>query len=300
MRDIKRILSPVDLSDESRHAIEHAIVIARWYNATITALNVCNPLVVPATDIPLVGAGVPPILTQDDIKDAFDQVTACFDSASGGHVGVPFDVLVESGPPAKQILERATSLAADLIVIGTHGRGGFQHLVLGSVTEKVLRRATCPVLTVPPRTRATSKLPFKRILCPVDFSESSLAALDFALSLAREGDADVTILHVLEWPDLPPTNRPVPTLQYRQAAEGDVRTKLAQLVRDAERERCRATIRLGDGKAYREILEVAAEERADLIAMGVHGRNPLDLMLFGSTTNQVIRLATCPVLTLRT
>ena len=87
-----------------------------------------------------------------------------------------------------------------LIVIGTHGAGGFEHLVLGSVTEKVLRRATCPVLTVPPRARTTAKLPFKRILCPLDFSESSLAALDFAFSLAQQGDAELTILHVFEWP----------------------------------------------------------------------------------------------------
>jgi nucleotide-binding universal stress UspA family protein len=299
MREVKRILCPVDLSDESRHAIDHAIVIARWYKSTIMALCVYNPLVIPTTDVALVGAGVPPILTEEEIKDASDQVTVCFDSAAGGHVGVPLEVLVESGPPAKQILARAKSLAADLIVIGTHGHGGFQHLVLGSVTEKVLRLATCPVLTVPPRARATSTLPFKRILCPIDFSESSVSALAFALSLAREGDADLTLLHVLEWPDVLPTNRPVPTLEYRQVAQRDVTTKLAQLIPDADREWCHPTTRLGEGKAYREILELATEERADLIVMGVHGRNPLDLMLFGSTTNQVVRRATCPVLTLR-
>jgi nucleotide-binding universal stress UspA family protein len=116
------------------------------------------------------------------------------------------------------------------MVIGTHGHGGFQHLVLGSVAEKVLRQAACPVLTVPPRTRATSTLPFKRILCPVDFSDSSRSALDFALSLVREADADLTILHVLEWPDALPPNRPVPTLAFRDAAERDVRAMLAQRV----------------------------------------------------------------------
>ena len=299
MRDIKRILCPVDLSDQSAHAIEHALAVARRYKSTITALHVCNPLVIPATDVTLVG-GVPPVLTDEDIKDASNEVMACFASASGGHDGVPLEVLVESGPPARQILACAKSLAPDLMVIGTHGHGGFQHLVLGSVAEKVLRQAACPVLTVPPRTRATSTLPFKRILCPVDFSDSSRAALDFALSLVREADADLTILHVLEWPDALPPNRPVPTLAFRDAAERDVRAMLAQLVPDADRERCHPTIRLGDGKAYREILEVATEGRADLIVMGVHGRNPLDLMLFGSTTNQVVRRATCPVLTLRT
>ena len=298
MRQVKQILCPVDLSNESRHAVEHALVIARWYKKSITALHVFNPLVIPSTDVTLVG-GVPPVLTEEEIKDASDEVTACFASAPGGYAGVPLDVVVESGPPARQILARAKSLAPDLIVIGTHGHGGFQHLVLGSVAEKVLRQAASPVLTVPPRTQATSTLPFKRILCPVDFSDSSQSALDVALSLAREGNADLTILHVLEWPDALPPNRPVPTLEFRDAAERDVTAMLAQLVPEADRERCHPTIRLREGKAYREILEVATDGPADLIVMGVHGRNPLDLMLFGSTTNQVVRRATCPVLTLR-
>ena len=80
MRDIKRILCPVDLSDQSAHAIEHALAVARRYKSTITALHVCNPLVIPATDVTLVG-GVPPVLTDEDIKDASNEVMACFASA---------------------------------------------------------------------------------------------------------------------------------------------------------------------------------------------------------------------------
>jgi hypothetical protein len=106
------------------------------------------------------------ILTDKDIREIRRQVAKCFHPARS----VDVDVLVETGPPANQILERARSLPADLIVMGTHGEGGFRHLVLGSVAEKVLRQATCPLLTVPPHARATSKLPFKRLLCPVDFS----------------------------------------------------------------------------------------------------------------------------------
>jgi nucleotide-binding universal stress UspA family protein len=212
-------------------------------------------------------------------------------------VGV--DVFVQSGQPARQILSTAKCLPADLLVIGTHGTTGFEHLLLGSVTEKVLRQATCPVLTVPPRSRATSKLPFKRILCPIDFSDPSLAALDFAFSLAREGDADLTILHVFEWPEEPLTTRPITTPEYRQALESDIGARLRSLVPEAAREWSRPATRVGHGKAYREIVGIAIEDDCDLIVMGVHGRNALDLMLFGSTTNQVVRRATCPVLTLR-
>jgi nucleotide-binding universal stress UspA family protein len=297
MREINRILCPVDLSDASQHAIEHAVVLARWYGARITALHVCNPIVIPTTDFALVGNEPLVMLTADDIRAVTAQVRAVFDAADAGDVNVD----IESGHAANCIVARAKSLPADLIVIGTHGAGGFEHLVLGSVTEKVLRKACCPVLTVPPKTRATSMLPFKRLLCPVDFSDSSLAALEFAFSLAQEGEAELTILHVFEWlpGDEPLTNRPFNVPEYRREVEHDFDQKLHALVPDSVRAWCHPATRIGHGKPYREILGVATEENADLIVMGVHGRNALDLMLFGSTTNQVVRRATCPVLTLR-
>jgi universal stress protein A len=216
MREINRILCPVDLSDVSRDAINHAVVLARWYKAKITALHVCNPLVVPETDFTIFGFGPRPELTDEDVKHAREQVLACFGSA-----GPDVEVLIDSGQASRQIVERAKSLPADVIVIDTHGSGGFEHLLLGSVTEKVLRRATCPVLTVPPRARTTAQLPFKRILCPLDFSESSLAALDLAFSLAQPGEAELTILHVFEWPadDESPRARPLMSPGYRACGQ---------------------------------------------------------------------------------
>jgi len=296
MREINRILCPVDLSDVSRHAIEHAAVLARWYQAKITALHVCNPVVIPSADFAAVGPVRFP-LTEDEIEEARAQIVAGLEPARG----LDTDVIVEHGQPVDRILERATALPADLIVIGTHGAGGFQHLVLGSITEKVLRKATCPVLTVPPHARATSKLPFKRILCPVDFSDSSLAALDFAFSLAQESDAELTVFHAFEWllEGEPLTNRPINVPEYRLELETDLTSRLHALVPDSVRMWCRPVTRVTHGKAYREILGIATEDSSDLIVMGVHGRNALDLMLFGSTTNQVVRRATCPVLTLR-
>ncbi len=156
-------------------------------------------------------------------------------------------------------------------------------------------------MTVPPRARTTSTLPFKRLLCPVDFSESSLAALDVAFSLAQEGDAELTIFHVFEWPadDEPLTTRPFTVPEYRHEREYDATARLYQLVPGSAWDWCHPRTRLAHGKAYREILGIASEDNSDLIVMGVHGRNALDLMLFGSTTNQVVRRATCPVLTLR-
>jgi nucleotide-binding universal stress UspA family protein len=297
MLQINRILCPVDLSDSSRHAITHAVMMAKWYKARITALHVCNPVVVPSTDFVVAGTPSVALLTEAEVEDVNAQILRWFGSVEP----VQIDVVIDNGNVANRVLDRALSLPADLIVMGTHGAGGFEHLVLGSVAEKVLRKATCPVMTVPPQSRTTSKVPFKRLLCPVDFSESSLSALQFGFSIAQESDAELTILHVFEWlpGDEALTNRPINVPEYRRQLEHDFDEKLHALVPDSVRDWCRPRTRTAYGKAYREILAAATEENVDLILMGVQGRNALDLMLFGSTTNQVVRRATCPVLTLR-
>jgi nucleotide-binding universal stress UspA family protein len=297
MRDIRQILCPIDLSDISRHALDHARVLAAWYGAKITALHICNPMVIPSADFAVGGAMPPPVLTDAERQEARQQVLEFI----GAEQATDMNVRIGSGRATNGILDVASALPADLVVIGTHGFGGFEHLVLGSVTEKILRRASCPVLTVPPLARTTSKLPFKRLLCPVDFSESSLAALELAVSLAQEGDADLTILHVFEQsPDEEPrANRPIVAPEYIREMEAGFTARLDALVPRNIGDVCRPHARTAHGKPYREILGIATEASADLIVMGVHGCNAIDLMLFGSTTNQVVRRATCPVLTLR-
>jgi nucleotide-binding universal stress UspA family protein len=301
MATIKRILCPVDSSEASQHAIEHALAIARWYKASVAALHVYSP-VVP-------GFGIPPSdarVSGDEVTRVRAETAKWIEAANPQGVGI--DLIVETGQPARHIIDLATALPADLIVMGTHGVSGFEHLVLGSVTEKVLRKASCPVLTVPPRAQATSTLPFKQLLCAIDFSSSSLAALELTWSLARETDSGLTLLHVIEWPweeppapvleDLPP-DQATALAEFRRYQTKSATDRLDGLVREAAGDRCRVVPRVAHGRTYVEILRVAAEERSDLIVMGVHGRNAVDLLVFGSTTNQVIRRATCPVLTWR-
>jgi nucleotide-binding universal stress UspA family protein len=295
MRQFLRILCPIDFSDESRHALEHAAQFARWYDAAITGLFVYSPIFVGPG---LQSSPMPPVIERIDKRAYECDVLSFIRHTVSPAIDVAADVQV--GLPAQEIVSAATRLPVDLIVIGTHGISGFEHLMLGSIAEKVLRTSRVPVLTVPPRAQATSKLPFQEVLCPVDFSSCSREAVHLAMSVAEEGDANLTILHVLESiGEVPFATRHFNVPEFRREYEQWAKEKLRTLLPDDAADRCRPTTVVADGKPYREILNATAHDGTDLIVMGVHGRNPLDLMLFGSTTNQVVRRATCPVLTVR-
>ena len=166
-----------------------------------------------------------------------------------------------------------------------------------------MREAPCPVLTVPPHVSATASeaVTFKRILCPVDFSPSALQGLGFALDLARQADGRVTLLHVVEWlaEEEPRASTHFNVPEYRRHMVDDAQERLRNLVA----EESRTWVEIADvvvfGRAYREILRAAETKPADLIVMGAQGRGGIGLALFGSTTQQVVRGATCPVLTVR-
>jgi nucleotide-binding universal stress UspA family protein len=298
MVEIRHILLPTDFSDASRQALQHAIAIAGWYGSRISALHVGNPMVLFSTFVPLPGSSGGILTGKTNQRHLEEQVRTWL--APAANAGIETDALIDEGNPGGRILEHARSLPADLIVIGTHGQSGFERLVLGSVAEKVLRKSPCPVLTVPPPAVATSTLPLTKLLCPVDFSASSIAALRFAFSLAQESNARLTLLHVFEWPaDESAARRVLETSEFRRQWERETCDQLEALIPDDVRDWCTPEPTLVSGKAYQQILSLAASERTDLIVMGVQGRNPIDLLLFGSTTQQVVRQAACPVLTLR-
>ena len=299
---IDRVLCPVDFSEASQHAIEHAFAIARWSGAAVSALHVCQPMFVPVAS-GAVGRFDDPDVEMTRLRSAAASLVEC----AGAH-DLKVDIAVEAGDPARQILEHADRHGVNLIVMGTHGATGFERLILGSVTEKVLRKARCPVLTVPPRAHSAATLPFRQVLCAIDFSDASLEALAYAGALAQQSHSRLQLLHVVQWPwDEPPAPAPqelppeqaVALGEYRRYVDASAMARLAALRRERIPEGIEAVPRIVHGKAYVQILRVAAETCADLIVLRVHGRNAAELMVFGSTANQVVRAAACPVLTVR-
>lgn len=298
MAEIKQILCPVDLSEISRHALDHARAIAKWYDAHLTVFHVVTPPVplIPSTGIAEALPVLPP-----QLGEVAEEVRR-FSGLTEAHAGGSTDAVVVEGSPVKEILRKAESLPADLLVMGTHGRSGFEALFLGAVTEKILRSTHVPVLTVPPPVERVESVVYKTILCPIEFSDPSTRALEYALTLAEETGARLILLHVVEMLVGAPQFAEVAhfnVAEYQQRLEEAARARLTSAVPEEARVWCTPEERVVSGNAYQVILDMAEQEMAELIVMGVHGKGALNRRLFGSTTHHVIRHARCPVLTLR-
>jgi nucleotide-binding universal stress UspA family protein len=295
MISIEHVLCPIDFSETSHHALAHAAAIARWYGARLTILYVFPNL--PTVDLP-------PMVLEDEDRDRLIARMRQFAGAIPSAVAVDFQVKT-AGFVHDEISAQIGATHADMLVLGTHGRSGFQRLFLGSISEKVIRQATCPTLIVPPRAPdadVNAPVQFHRVLCPVDFSDRSLDALAYAINLAEEADGRLTLLHVVELPRVlseEPTVVEIDVPRIHEAATAEARRRLQALIPEQATTYCTVETAVVEGRAYREILRRAADERSDLIVMGVHGRGALDLLVFGSTTHHVIRASACPVLVVR-
>jgi nucleotide-binding universal stress UspA family protein len=298
MIQFQHILCPTDLSDASRPALRYGAAIAAWYDAQLTVLHV-----VPTFDAIQIPPGALGETVQLVYPATHAEVVAMLQqqAEATGATAVNPALEAKSGDATEVIVGRALALPADLVVMGTHGRSGFNRLLYGSIAEQVLHRASCPVLAVPPHAPATADVTFKRVVCALDFSPASLQAVGFALDLARQANGALTVLHAVEWlPEEEPrvhTHFNVP--EYRQHLIDDARARIMELIADESQTWCAIEPVVTAGRAYREILRVAKERGADLIVMGTQGRGGIGLALAGSATQQVVRGAACPVLTVR-
>jgi nucleotide-binding universal stress UspA family protein len=211
-------------------------------------------------------------------------------------------VMERSDHPADEIVRAARTRQIDLIAMGTHGRSGLAHFLIGSVAERVLRTAPCPVLTVRDAHLGGNPM-FMRILVPVDFSEPSIAALEYARALGRKLGASLRVLHVVEDQYV---TAPLGSDMYMapSSAETELRVQeakdqLASFLSRDDRTALRATADVITGSSARTITEYAGSNKFDLIVMGTHGRTGLAHFVMGSVAEKVIRTATCPVLTVR-
>jgi nucleotide-binding universal stress UspA family protein len=291
---IAHILSPIDRSAVSRRAFDYAVSLARWQRARLTVLEVID------ASPPLASDAVPELyLVPGELTEGVRQeLTTVVQPATSA--GLAVDVRTADGRVAERILAVAGETGADLIVMGTHGRGGVQRLVLGSVTEKVVRQAHCRVLTIPPQDVHTPSAaePFHAVLCPTDFSDASAAAVAVAAGLADESRATLHLVHVVDWP-FGHTVGPDPVTTLRESLVAQAAQDLQPLLPPRPRGTPAAEALVLAGHPAAQIVAAARARSADLIVMGVSGRGVVGLTVLGSTTHRVLREACCPVLTVR-
>lgn len=290
MLTLHRILCPTDFSAVSTAAEAYAAALAARYEARLALLHVDPPvpIMAPYGEVP-----VDIRMFEEQRAQAERDLAAARERARSA--GVLVEAALVGGYPGREILAAADEEEVDLIVLGSHGRGGVEHLLLGSVAEKVLRKAPCPVMVVPATATPRPGALFARILCPIDASPGSAEAVEYAVSLARETDGQLTLVTVVEPLPEPGEFTGLDTAEYQRAAEARAATMLRQAVPEVVREWCRIDEQVVGGKPSTQILETAARLNADVIVMGVRGRGAVDLLAFGSTTNDVVRRSPCPV-----
>jgi nucleotide-binding universal stress UspA family protein len=288
--EIGHILCPTDFSANAQHALELSVVLAKRLRSRITVLHAVPRLsVAPVRGTLALAPTAWPAETSGLVAD----LEWFCEPARGA--GVRADAALCTGEATQQILEYARALEADLVVMGTRGARAAGGWRMGSVTARVIGRASCPVLSVPEPPRSARRIDeIRRILCPMDFSEPGALGLEYARSLARAFRARLLLLHVLEWfPDESPLvdSYCVGEFQLDLASEARLRMEDLARVHACEHEEYVST-----GLPHVKVLRLAQERKVDLIVLGVHGRREIDRLLPGSTVTHVLRQAHCPVL----
>jgi len=274
---IREVLFATDLSPEADHALAHASLLARRFDARLTLYH--------AAEVPDPAQPHWAFAHEHEVWCRAEREARHHLEAEAEKAGIPCDVAVERvTSPARALLARIRKTEPDLTVMATHGRSGVRHLLLGSVTEQVFRHAFRPVLCVREPEHGPA-LDYRRVLLPTDLSLASRAAFGLAALIARAFDSEVIALFVS-----PPEGR-TGGLSPEQPSE----RALLEAVRP-ELEPVRVTPRICEGHVWDRIAATAREEKADLIVMATRGHDSLSDVLLGSNTDRVVRQAPCPVL----
>lgn len=283
---LNNILFTTDFSDASRNAWPVALAIARRYQSSLFIANVIEQL--PITSVPM--DAMPPDIERDrDRAQKRMNEFLRFDSLQG----IKSEVILEPGfvwPVVQKIVE---DKHIDLVVLGTHGRGAFQRLFMGSVAEQIFRHASCPVMSIGPHVKPTLGQydRVERILFATDFSAGSTHALQYALAFAEERDARLLLLHVVQPPGVPID------VADQLLAESEI--KLRSLIPAEAMPAKRPVFVSLVGAPADMILSLADREKIDLIVMGMHKPQAFASHWPFEVGGQVIAHAWCPVLSVR-
>lgn len=284
---LARILVATDFSPASTRALKYAVSLARRYDSHVFLTHVIS-----LDAYPLAAPEVTVGLANSQRREAEDKIQ---DMLFSGQLGdVAHEILIEEGalwPALQKVIARRE---IDLVVVGTHGMGAVQKLVIGSSAEQIFRQSTCPVLTVGPAVdgRGEPHVEFKHILLATDFGLGCEREAAYAFSLGQEHEATVTLLHVVRHLD----DYSEDGLTLKREV---IKQQLQELVPRGAEAWCRTLFRMAIGDPAAEILRFAQENHVDLIVMGAKARAGLAGHVPGTKAYKVVSQAHCPVLTVR-
>ena len=293
--EIKTVFCTTDISDFSNHSISWGMALAKEFRAK---LLVCHVIDFPAA----VTYGDGPIFFMDQQNQAMDNALQEIRHLIGDQP-VQWEPLITIGHAADEITRLAEEKGADLVISATHGRSGLKRLIVGSVTERLMRTLHCPLMVVRGPKHDLSILTdhtvnFQKILVGCDFSEDSDLAFQYGLSLAQEFQSELHLVHVKEptiYTEWLKTSVDLEETLYH-ALDDRIRGKLKKMIPKEAAHWCMPKIDLLEGKPNEELIGYAKENQISLIVLGVRGQGLVERMFVGSTTDRVIRQAPCPVL----
>jgi nucleotide-binding universal stress UspA family protein len=296
--NIEHILLATDCSTRAEGAEAYACKLADSWGATLTVVSVLE--FAPGLDPEY---PVCRLYLDELMKHATRDLAQL--QARIADRGITVRTRIEKGIPSEEVLVAAAAEDADLIVVGTAGKTGLAHILLGSTAERIIRTAPCPVLAVrtdgPGGARGGSMshpAALERIVVPVDFSDCSFDALEYAAIVAQRTQASVQLLHVLE-PVSYGLDFTLPLSAVRAQKREAVTGRLAGLVAALEAANVKAESLVRGGLPGDSILDAARTWSADIIVMGTHGRRGVSHAFYGSVVESVLRKSQCPVLTVR-
>jgi nucleotide-binding universal stress UspA family protein len=295
MTRISRIVVPTDFSATSDDALAFAKTLAGRFGASLHLVHAFEDPFTTAAFASEAYSTVPLSLRAEMLREVERRLADRLPEEQKVLFNGTTEIL--AGAPTRTIVDYSATLGADLIVMGTHGRSGMAHVLLGSVAERVVRLAAAPVVTI-----HQAVGPVQRILVPTDFSATADAALDYAHLVAERFGASIQLIHVLDDPfvregfvgDAYITEAPA----VRAVLQREARSRLAH--RATERQpRVPVGSEVLFGSGAKTIAEYAQQRGGDLIVMGTHGRTGMAHLLLGSVAERLVRIAPCPVLTVR-
>ena len=295
---LKKIICTTDFSELSYYSVYYGIALAREFKAKLYlchVIDLSSSVIYGETTFALE-------IQNDNLEDyAFSKMKTLMQDKD-----IEWEPIVTSGRAADEIARIAQEKNIDMVIIATRGRSGLKRLVLGSVTEHLMRLSPCPLLAV----RASESdikpsfdedIKFNRILVGCDFSRDSILAYEHALSLAQEFQSEIHLAHVIAPPiykDLPKSINETRE-KLRQDLRVELKERLKGMVPVEAHNWCTPKTVLLAGQPHEELSKYALVQDMDLVVLGVRGHSLVESLFVGSTTDRVVRQTPCPILSIR-